>query len=158
MIASLNCWQNSTPILCKVCTIKIDDVRIYYMLYDPSLFDHNRSCFYSHRFHGESCRSKLPVLIFSKSRKQGIFVRQNSPLRKKGFTSLFTDLLVLSELFILDHWTLIGTQYEDIQQWSLSDHKWSFSKILQSKVGHKSPVRFSTTPLAKWSSPFWGTL
>ena len=41
-----------------------------------------------------------------------------------------------------------GTQNEDFQRWSPSDQKWSFLIILTSKVPVKSPVRFSTTPLA----------
>ena len=85
---------------------------------------------------------------FSKNSKKGVFVRQNSTLRN------FVPQFFISP----SSWPVratfctpelcSGTQKEDYQQWSPSDQKWSFLIIHPPKVCLKSPVRFSTTPLA----------
>ena len=68
-----------------------------------------------------------------KSWKMGVFVRQNSPL-KNNFSFFFSDIFLArprGTFWTPELWS--GTQNEDFQRWSLSDHKWSFLIISSQK-------------------------
>ena len=95
-------------------------------------------------------RRNLPVKIacienFPKSQKMIFFVRQNLAIWKLFFHFFSAHLLGPSELFVLDPRTLIR---ESKRGFPVMIAERSKMIIYSAKVGHKSPVKFSTTQRA----------
>ena len=96
------------------------------------------------RFRVEICRSKSPVLKFFQKVKYEFFCTKRFGPLKIVFSFFFAHLLGPSDLFVWEPRTLIRDSKRGFPDMNAKRSKMI---ILPSKVGHKSPVIFSTTPL-----------
>ena len=80
------------------------------------------------------------------SKKNVDFMQQNLPTGIGQISSRAIFFSHPSSFWTPEFWS--GTLNEDFKRWSLCNRKWSFLIIYLPKVIIKSPVRFSTTPLA----------
>ena len=105
--------------------------------------------FCSRRFHGEIPRSKLVFLqISKKDEKRAFLCGKIRPLEMIFFAFFPSHLLGPSERYVLHPWTLIGDSKPGFPAMIAERSKMIIFDHFPPKVLDKSPVRFSTTPLA----------